>query len=310
MEFQSLDAVTEEDDDFPRSCRNEVGRTYDRYRHSSSRVYEGRMGKLQYGKSQRTSSSKEGGHLPRVLTRSLSSAAPQQIQQNWVEVDLIDFGSPKAAVEEEEQGMVIDPEVLRELVKPFAESTKPQQPVADVFVSFLEYGQRDLLTGDGSFRNVDSLPLRSNSMRSTGSMSWSDSSDAEGTSNYHGDRVHIKDEDKGSPAARAYNRAFNKLMHKRNHKKPAVSDSVSTTPPLFSVAAKNLTKNATAERLICLDFGLCYHVERFSQSDFIRMEGGRFRLGVTQQSLSRLSIEASKFSSIVLQASSIPSIAT
>lgn len=195
------------------------------------------MGKLQYGKLHRTSSSKEGGHLTKVLARSLSSAAPQQIQQNWVEVDLIDFGSPEAVVEEEEQGMMIDPEVLRELVKPFAESTKAQQPVADVFVSFLEYGQRDLLTGDGSFRNVDSsfrnvdsLPLRSNSMRSTGSMSWSDSSDAEGTNNYYGDRVHIKDEDKGSPAARAYNRAFNKLMHKRNHKKPAVSDSKVAKP--------------------------------------------------------------------------------
>lgn len=249
MEFQTLNAVTEEDDEFSRSYRNDVGRgkdVYEKFRHrtvesrgSLPRVYEGRVGK--YGKMQRTVSSKEvlhsGAHLPEVLTRSMSSAAA--VPKNWVEVDLIDFESPKAV----EEPAVVDQEVLRELVKPFAESVNlTHQPGGkrldtDVFVSFLDYqpgqyGQRDLLSGGvdfGSFRNVESLPVRSNSLRSTSSMSWSDSSDAEG-SNYYGDRVHIKDEDKGSPAARAYNRAFNKLMHKKS--KPAVSDSVSATASL------------------------------------------------------------------------------
>lgn len=103
---------------------------------------------------------------------------------------------------------------------------------SDVFVTFLEYQpgrSRDLLTDGveyGSFRNVESLAMRSSSMRSTSSTSWSDSSDAEGSA-FHGDKLHIKDEEKGSPAIRAYNRAFNKLMHKKS--KPTVPDAVSTT---------------------------------------------------------------------------------
>ena len=103
---------------------------------------------------------------------------------------------------------------------------------SDVFVTFLEYQpgrSRDLLTDGveyGSFRNVESLAMRSSSMRSTSSTSWSDSSDAEGSA-FHGDKLHIKDEEKGSPAVRAYNRAFNKLMHKKS--KPTVPDAAITT---------------------------------------------------------------------------------
>lgn len=246
MEFQTLDAVTEDEDELSGSYRSVVGRgkgVYEKYRHRTleSRgnppgVYEGRMGN--HGKMQRIASSNEvlhsGAHLPKLLTRSVSAAAAS-VPKNWVEIDLIDFGSPK-------EQATVDQDVLRELVKPFASSVNlTHQPGGkslsdtDVFVSFLDYqpDQRDLLSGSvdfGSFRDHDSFPVRSNSMRSSNSMSWSDSSDAEGNGNNHGDRVHIKDEDKGSPAARAYNRAFNKLLHKKN--KPAASDSVSTTTSL------------------------------------------------------------------------------
>lgn len=242
MEFQTLDAV-EEDDDLSRTYRNDGGRgksVYEKYRHravesraSPPKVFEGRVGRV--GRLQRTLNSNcalpSGSYLPQVLTRSVSSDA--SIPQNWVEVDLIDFGSPKAV----EEPITVDQEVLRELVKPFAESVNlTHQPNGklidgDVFVTFLEYQaarSRDLLSDGveyGSFRNVESLRMRSSSMRSNGSTSWSDSSDVEGSS-FYADRLHIKDEEKGSPAARACNRAFNKLMHKKN--KPTVPDAVST----------------------------------------------------------------------------------
>jgi len=243
MEFQTLDAVTEDEDVLSRSHRNDVGRgkgVYEKYRH---RTLESRGSPPggNHGKMQRIASSNEvlhsGAHLPKVLTRSVTAAAAS-VPKNWVEIDLIDFGSPK-------EQATVDQDVLRELVKPFAESVNlTHQPGGksldtDVFVTFLDYqpDQRDLLSGSvdfGSFRN-ESFPVRSNSMRSSSSMSCSDSSDAEGNSNYYGDRVHIKDEDKGSPAARAYNRAFNKLLHKKS--KPAGSDSVSTTTSFSSLGS-------------------------------------------------------------------------
>ena len=238
MEFQSLDAV-EEDDDLSRSYRSDGGRGKsvwdEKYRHKASppRIYEGQVGR--FGRMQRTFSSNgtltNGVRLPQVLTRSVSSDAA--IPENWVEVDLIDFGSPKAV----EEPVTVDQDVLRELVRPFAESVNlTHQPSgkridSDVFVTFLEYQperSRDLLSDRmeyGSFRNIESLQTRSSSMRSNGSTSWSDSSDAEGSS-FYAERAHIKNEDKGSPAARAYNRAFNKLMHKKS--KPTVPDAVST----------------------------------------------------------------------------------
>ena len=66
MEFQTLDAV-EEDDDLSRTYRNDGGRgksVYEKYRASPPKVYEGCFGKMQ----RIVSSNAALSHLPQVLT--------------------------------------------------------------------------------------------------------------------------------------------------------------------------------------------------------------------------------------------------
>lgn len=212
MEFQSLDAVEEDEDE---------GRgkgVYDQNRGGDSevsppKIYEGRVGK--FGKMQRAVSSNLAvqqtvSDLPPVMARSLSSS--QSVPKNWAEVDLIDLASPKAGPPPHASA---DPVVIRELVKPFADSVKLNDVTS-------QPASWDLLS-DG-VQVVEPVPgspttqLRTNSMRSTHSASFSDSSDAE-SSSFHdstGERAQLKDEEKGSPATRAYNRAFNKIMHKKS----------------------------------------------------------------------------------------------
>lgn len=106
MEFQTLDAINEDEDELSRTCRNDVGHgkgVHEKYRHMTlesrnnpPRVYEGRV--RNHGKMQRIASSNEvlhnEAHLPKVLkSRSVNSAATSVM--NWIEIDLIDFGSPK-----------------------------------------------------------------------------------------------------------------------------------------------------------------------------------------------------------------------
>lgn len=262
MEFrgeQSLDSVEEDDEPsttYVRSKRGGVRSVLEQYRDRPSepaksppKTFEGRVGILGAQMQQISSSIKASHrvpHLTPIITCTSNPTPIGPIQKNWVEVDLIDLGSPKAAVTlHAAEASPVAEDVIRELVKPFSESVNLTQQSSrefkddDIFVTFLEYQprqsseRRDMLT-DGvgevetesaSFWNVEvpTLPLRSNSTRSMGSNSWSDSSDAEGSVSYGSN----KDEGKGSPVARAYNRAFRKLMKKKS--KPAIQEPVRVT---------------------------------------------------------------------------------
>lgn len=230
MEFQSLDAV-EEDDEPSRVCRNDGNSVYEQYRQnrgverkdSPPKVYEGRVGK--YGPLQRAVSSHHTvPDLPPVITRSLSSN--DSIPKNWVEVDLIDFGSPKAVAPPgaSETQVSADQVVMRELVKPFAESVKITEENQSTSRDLLSDGVEVVEpVSDAS----PSLQVRTNSTSST---YFSDTSDAE-SSSFHdstGEKVHVKEE-KGTPATRAYNRALNKIMHKKC--KPPAQDAQRVSKP-------------------------------------------------------------------------------
>ncbi|KAG0553679.1 hypothetical protein M758_12G030500 [Ceratodon purpureus] len=247
MEFQSLDAV-EEDDEPSRTDRVEEGQgnsVYEQYRpnraveskDSPPKIYEGRVGK--FGKMQRVVSSNHAVHhtvsdLPPVMGRSMSTN--DSIPRNWVEVDLIDFGkSAQEAPQGSETQAPADPVVMRELVKPFAESVKindvPSAQNRPAIVDLLSNGVPVVEAVSGSSPNAESLQVRTNSLRSSNSASFSDTSDAESNS-FHdstGERARTKDEEKGSPATRAYNRAFNKIMHKKS--KPPVQDAQTVSKP-------------------------------------------------------------------------------
>lgn len=193
MEFHSLDAV-EEDEDRPRAytepglARSGSSNVYEQFRrHSTSssppRIYEGRVGK--FGKMQRMVSSNEAvhptvSHLPAVtITRARSLNSETSIPKDWVEVDLINFDeSPKPAPSttttttsgEQQQ------EVIRELVKPFAESVKltecPQ--TSPVIPDLLSNGVQESPIALSSSSPVavpvsEDLRVRTDSVRSTAS---------------------------------------------------------------------------------------------------------------------------------------------
>ncbi|XP_024362635.1 uncharacterized protein [Physcomitrium patens] len=288
MEFrgeQSLDSVEEDDEPsttYVRSKRGGVRSVLEQYRDRPSepaksppKTFEGRVGILGAQMQQISSSIKASHrvpHLTPIITCTSNPTPIGPIQKNWVEVDLIDLGSPKAAVTlHAAEASPVAEDVIREFVKPFAESVNLTQQSSrefkddDIFVTFLEYQprqsseRRDTLT-DGvgevetesaSFWNVEvpTLPLRSNSTRSMGSNSWSDSSDAEGSVSYGSN----KDEGKGSPVARAYNRAFRKLMKKKS--KPAIQEPKFAKPweePLLAMheqvkLERKMQKEATIE---------------------------------------------------------------
>lgn len=247
MEFHStvLDA-TEEDNELSRADRNEHEQTVcDQLKHgdSSPKIYEGRVGNL--GKMQGIASPSEAVHTiarpPPIVTRNVSPN--DSATKNWVEVDLIDLDSPKVevALAREAEGY-INQEVLRELVKPFAESVNlTHQPSGkclgnDEFVTPLDRQPGhvlDLLSIDievveavsDSSRNLASLQERTSSTRST----FSEPSDTQSPS-FHGnagDKLNVKDEERGSSATRAYNKTLNLLMLKKN--KPVVQEGVSTS---------------------------------------------------------------------------------
>lgn len=248
MEFHStvLDA-TEEDNELSRADRNEHEQTVcDQLKHgdSSPKIYEGRVGNL--GKMQGIASPSEAVHTiarpPPIVTRNVSPN--DSATKNWVEVDLIDLDSPKVevALAREAEGY-INQEVLRELVKPFAESVNlTHQPSGkclgnDEFVTPLDRQPGhvlDLLSIDievveavsDSSRNLASLQERTSSTRST----FSEPSDTQSPS-FHGnagDKLNVKDEERGSSATRAYNKTLNLLMLKKN--KPVVQEGKSPKP--------------------------------------------------------------------------------
>lgn len=257
MEFHSLDAVQEDED------RSNSYRSEDRTRRNSGfdhcrtdsppKIHEGRVGKL--GRLQRVASSNYSvhtvSHLPSVtITRTRSLNSENSIPKNWVEVDLIDFSeSPKApAATVEAAATAGEQEVIRELVKPFAESVNlshQQHPPIIAATAIPEHQPvRDFLSNGvdeaeavearlGPSPNTASLQVRTNSTHSSNSEHSrsscpSDSSDTESSSG--GSRVHVKDDsEKVSPhATRAVNKAFNKFMHKKN--KPGVPEAKFVKP--------------------------------------------------------------------------------
>ncbi|XP_024364383.1 uncharacterized protein [Physcomitrium patens] len=201
------------------------------------RCFEGRVGTL--GQLQRVSISNEVEHSVSrqspVNTSSSTLNSSGSVSKNWVEADLIDLGSPKAeaalqsAEPQPAQTSTVNLKVMRKTVKPLALSVNvTHQPSGkridnDAFVTFLEHqprqdvGLRDLLT-DGVdkveapsrlSRSGESprLGVRSSSVQSSRSNSWSDSSDAEVNASHR----NVKDSrERGSPAARAFKKLINK----------------------------------------------------------------------------------------------------
>lgn len=258
MEFhKQLSIVKEEDESFGSSRRLQAHGGD--YRKSVFEQYRERN--LDSGRLQRQASSNHAVQQlllhPAALTRSLSDRSrtngpSSSSAVGWNEVDLIDFEAqsvPQLPVQQ--QQIDVDADVIRELVKPFATSvdvidgrlqrelhlmdndvynvrfSDPLAPVSeDVAAVATETmgtgGNLAAMSNPANFRDsatLSSVPSRVTSGRSEEYQSASEDADAESSGG-----SWMKDEEKGSPATRAYNRAFNTIM--RRDSKAAVPYSV------------------------------------------------------------------------------------
>ena len=172
---------------------------------------------------------------------------------DWNDVDLIDFDSDPAPELPVQQQVDVDADVIRELVKPFATSvdvidgrlqrelhlmdndvynvrfSDPHAPVtkdvdAVVTETMATGGNMASMSDPANSRDsaaLSSVPSSVSSGRSEEYQSASEDADAESSGG-----SWMKDEEKGSPATRAYNRAFNTIMRRKS--KAAVHNSVRT----------------------------------------------------------------------------------
>lgn len=221
--------------------------------------------------------------LARSLSHTPSTNGPSSSSAvDWNDVDLIDFDSdvaPELPVVQQQQ-VDVDADVIRELVKPFATSvdvidgrlqrelhlmdndvynvrfSDPQAPVSkdvDVVVTETMGAGGNMMTsmpGPANLRDSaapSSVPSSVSSGRSEEYQSASEDADGESSGG-----SWMKDEDKGSPATRAYNRAFNTIMRRKT--KAAVHNSVRTSTLYFCICLSSVpwnSKNLRNRRRYC-----------------------------------------------------------
>lgn len=261
MEYHTqLSIVKEEDEPFGSSRRLQQVHGGD---HRKSVFEQYRERNVDSDRFQRQASSNHAVQQlvlhPAALTRSLSdtpsgNGPSSSSAVDWNDVDLIDFDSDVAPELPVQQQVDVDADVIRELVKPFAISvdvidgrlqrelhlmdndvynvrfSDPQAPVTkDVDVVVTETmgtgGNMASMSDPANLRDSaapSSVPSSVSSGRSEEYQSASEDADAESSGG-----SWMKDEEKGSPATRAYNKAFNTIMRRKT--KAAVHNSVRTS---------------------------------------------------------------------------------